>query len=120
MTSTERRLDLARPRRRAAEQGLLESHPQVSAWARGPRRLRRNCDWPAKRPESLSTCPADLREGGHPVLQGDRRGVEGAAAVIVYGHQDVQPPDPFGESRQQPFKPPLAEGMLHARSCRAM
>ncbi|MCB1341771.1 MAG: hypothetical protein KDK24_12060, partial [Pseudooceanicola sp.] len=31
---------------------------------------------------------------GHPILTGEWTGAPGAPTVLVYGHYDVQPPDP--------------------------
>ena len=53
--------------------------------------------------------------GGHPVVYGDWLGAAGAADVLVYGHYDVQPPDPLEQWNSPPFEPTVRDGRLYAR-----
>ena len=51
-----------------------------------------------------------------PVVFGEIKGEEGAMTVLVYGHYDVQPPDPLGEWQTPPFEPTLKDdGRVHCR-----
>jgi len=53
---------------------------------------------------------------GHPVVTGRVAAREaGAPTVLVYGHYDVQPPDPLDGWSTPPFEPTLREGSLYAR-----
>ncbi|HET7276418.1 MAG TPA: M20/M25/M40 family metallo-hydrolase, partial [Longimicrobiaceae bacterium] len=52
---------------------------------------------------------------GHPVVLGEWRGAPGAATLLVYGHYDVQPPEPLEEWDTPPFDPTVREGKLFAR-----
>ena len=45
-----------------------------------------------------------------PVVYGEIKGQEGATTVLLYGHYDVQPPDPFGEWQTPPFEPTVKDG----------
>ena len=57
-----------------------------------------------------------MTEGGHPpFLFAERPGDEGAPTVLVYGHYDVQPPDPLDAWETPPFEPTLKEGRVYAR-----
>jgi acetylornithine deacetylase/succinyl-diaminopimelate desuccinylase-like protein len=117
--SLERALDLARAGRGAAEQDLVEELriPSVSTAPEHRADVRRNCDWLDERLRGLgfSTSVTDVTEGGHPVLQADWRRAEGAPTLTVYGHYDVQPPEPLEEWRTPPFEPALVDGMVYAR-----
>ena len=52
---------------------------------------------------------------GHPVVYGEHAGPEGAPTVLVYGHYDVQPPDPLELWDHDPFEPVERDGKLIAR-----
>jgi acetylornithine deacetylase/succinyl-diaminopimelate desuccinylase-like protein len=41
--------------------------------------------------------------------------VPGAPVLLVYGHYDVQPPDPLDEWRTPPFSPDVRDGYIYAR-----
>ncbi|MBC7645306.1 MAG: dipeptidase, partial [Thermoleophilia bacterium] len=60
---------------------------------------------------------AVLDTGGHPVVYGDwLHAAEGAPTVLVYGHYDVQPPDPLDEWNTPPFEPTMpGDGNIYAR-----
>ncbi|MGI8509843.1 MAG: dipeptidase [Gemmatimonadaceae bacterium] len=53
---------------------------------------------------------------GHPVVIGEWRGAgESAPTVLVYGHYDVQPPEPLDLWSSPPFEPELRDGRIYAR-----
>src|SRR2546421_492206 len=51
----------------------------------------------------------------HPVVWGAGPDVPGAPTLLVYGHYDVQPPDPLNEWTTPPFEPAVRGGQLFAR-----
>jgi acetylornithine deacetylase/succinyl-diaminopimelate desuccinylase-like protein len=53
--------------------------------------------------------------GGWPVVLGHRPGPPGAPTVLVYGHYDVQPPDPLEGWSSPPFEPEVRGGRLYGR-----
>jgi len=59
---------------------------------------------------------ARLIEGeGHPLVYADWLHAAGKPTVLVYGHYDVQPPDPLDEWHTPPFEPTERNGNLYAR-----
>ncbi|MCZ6632286.1 MAG: M20/M25/M40 family metallo-hydrolase [bacterium] len=52
---------------------------------------------------------------GHPVLYGEMTAPDAERTVLVYGHYDVQPPDPLSEWVSPPFEPVVRNGKLYGR-----
>jgi acetylornithine deacetylase/succinyl-diaminopimelate desuccinylase-like protein len=57
-----------------------------------------------------------LIEGeGHPLVYADWLHAAGKPTTLIYGHYDVQPPDPLDEWISPPFEPAERNGNLYAR-----
>ena len=52
---------------------------------------------------------------GNPLVYAEWLGAPGKLTVLVYGHYDVQPPEPLEKWTSPPFVPTLREGRLYAR-----
>ena len=52
---------------------------------------------------------------GHPMVYGDWLHATGKPTALVYGHYDVQPPDPLDEWLSPPFEPTERDGNIYAR-----
>lgn len=52
---------------------------------------------------------------GHPVVYGEKHIDPSRPTVLVYGHYDVQPPDPLELWNSGPFDPVIKDGKLYAR-----
>jgi acetylornithine deacetylase/succinyl-diaminopimelate desuccinylase-like protein len=52
---------------------------------------------------------------GYPVVRGDWLGAAGKPTLLLYGHYDVQPPDPLEEWSSPPFEPVVLDGRVTAR-----
>lgn len=118
----EEALRLAEADREANEREFFEELriPSMSALSEHRADCRRNCDWLADRLRGLGfeVSITDVIEGGNPVLQADWRGAgEGARTLTLYGHYDVQPPDPLEEWVTPPFEPTVRDGYVFARGC---
>lgn len=51
----------------------------------------------------------------HPVVFGQWFGAAGKPTVLIYGHYDVQPPDPLDKWISPPFTPTIRQDRLYAR-----
>lgn len=56
-----------------------------------------------------------VRTPGNPIVYADWLHAPGAPTVLVYGHYDVQPAEPFELWTSPPFEPTVREGKLFAR-----
>jgi len=69
--------------------------------------------------EKLKTAGVDKAEvyatEGHPVVYGEKMIDANKPTVLVYGHYDVQPPDPLELWHSGPFEPVIKDGKLYAR-----
>jgi len=52
---------------------------------------------------------------GHPMVLGRWEKKQGAPTVLLYGHYDVQPPDPLEAWISPPFEPTIRDGRIYAR-----
>lgn len=61
-------------------------------------------------------CTAEIHQtAGHPIVTGGWTNAPGLPTVLVYGHYDVQPPDPLADWVTPPFEPAIREGKVFAR-----
>src|SRR5690625_185139 len=56
-----------------------------------------------------------IRGTHHPVVYGEHIVSEDAMTLLIYGHYDVQPPDPVEEWDSEPFEPVIRNGRIYAR-----
>jgi acetylornithine deacetylase/succinyl-diaminopimelate desuccinylase-like protein len=77
----------------------------------------RNASWLRDRFDALGmkTQLVDVVDGGLPVVVAEWNERPGRPHVTIYGHYDVQPPDPLDEWQSPPFEPEIRDGMLFAR-----
>jgi acetylornithine deacetylase/succinyl-diaminopimelate desuccinylase-like protein len=89
--------------------------PSVSADSRHRDDIRRAAMWVHER-LAAAGLSAELIEGpGHPLVYAESAAVPGAPTALVYGHYDVQPPDPLHEWITPPFEPTVRDGNIYAR-----
>jgi len=80
-----------------------------------PDDCRRCAEWLAERLEELGL-EAQVAEGGGPPNVLARAHVDDTApTLLVYGHYDVQPPDPLEQWHSDPFEPVVRDESLFAR-----
>jgi acetylornithine deacetylase/succinyl-diaminopimelate desuccinylase-like protein len=56
-----------------------------------------------------------LPTGGHPIVYGEWLHAPGKPTVLIYGHFDTQPVDPFAQWANPPFEPVIRDGRVFAR-----
>ena len=61
--------------------------------------------------EAVRVVPTDR----HPVVVGEWLNTSDAPTILVYGHYDVQPPDPVERWTHDPFAPEVRNGRVYAR-----
>lgn len=61
--------------------------------------------------DNVEVCPTP----GHPIVYGEKIVDPGKPTVLVYGHYDVQPPEPLELWKTPPFEPTVRDGKIFAR-----
>ena len=90
--------------------------PSISAKAENNADMRKAADWLMDRLGDAGLEPSLHETAGHPVVLGEWRGAgAGAPTVLIYGHYDVQPPEPLEEWESPPFEPTERDGRVYAR-----
>ncbi len=93
--------------------------PSVSADSRNKADVRKAAEFIVQKLKEAGADPVELCETkGHPIVYGQKIIGASAPTVLVYGHYDVQPPDPLNLWTSPPFEPVIKDGKIFARgSC---
>jgi succinyl-diaminopimelate desuccinylase len=89
--------------------------PSVSADPACRDQMRRAAEWIADQLRRLGFAAEVVATTGHPLVCAEGPPVPGAPTVLVYGHYDVQPPEPLDKWITPPFEPTRRNGCLFAR-----
>ncbi len=89
--------------------------PSVSTDGLHQTELRQAAEWVASQLRNMQLRAELVETIGNPVVYAESAPVPGAPVVLVYGHYDVQPPDPLAEWLTPPFEPTRRDGNLVAR-----
>ncbi|MCY2967060.1 MAG: dipeptidase [Planctomycetota bacterium] len=89
--------------------------PSVSADSAFKGDVRRAAEFVRSQFRSIDFAVVLVETAGHPIVYAESPYVPGAPTVLVYGHYDVQPPDPLGEWKTPPFEPAIRDGYVFAR-----
>jgi succinyl-diaminopimelate desuccinylase len=87
----------------------------VSADSKHRADVRRAAEWVASQFRDIGLQTELIETPGNPIVFAESPPVAGAPTVLVYGHYDVQPPDPLSEWISPPFEPTVRGGNLYAR-----
>jgi len=89
--------------------------PSISTDAQHGDDLGRAADWVADQFRRLGLTTEVIPTAGNPLVLAQSPPVPGAPTALVYGHYDVQPPDPLDKWTTPPFEPARRDGNLYAR-----
>lgn len=89
--------------------------PSISADSNYAGDVKRAADWLIAHLESMGLATELIETAGHPLVYAESPPVPGAPVALVYGHYDVQPPDPVDLWTSPPFEPEERDGNLYAR-----
>jgi len=90
--------------------------PSVSTLPAHDADCRRAAEWVAGELRGLGGHDIQfLGSDTHPVVWAQGPLVPGAPTLLIYGHYDVQPPDPVNEWTSPPFEPAVRDGRIYAR-----
>ena len=89
--------------------------PSVSADSTRREDTRRAGQWVADELQRLGLAVEFHETAGHPIIYAESPPVAGKPVVLVYGHYDVQPPDPLDQWISPPFEPTVRDGNIYAR-----
>ncbi|MGB3617250.1 MAG: M20/M25/M40 family metallo-hydrolase, partial [Catalinimonas sp.] len=90
--------------------------PSISADSKYEDDVRRAADFIKEQLEAAGADAVELVEtDGYPIVYGEKIVDVAKPTVLVYGHYDVQPPDPLDLWTSPPFEPEVRDGRIYAR-----
>src|SRR6059036_1746259 len=89
--------------------------PSVSTDAKFADKVRECAAWVSQKLEKIGLESKVVSTPGHPVVWARNKHRQGRRTILIYGHYDVQPPDPLELWDSPPFEPILKDGYVFAR-----
>ncbi|TDU81038.1 acetylornithine deacetylase/succinyl-diaminopimelate desuccinylase-like protein [Prosthecobacter fusiformis] len=89
--------------------------PSVSTDSRHNADTRACADWLVAKLTSMGLTTSLHETPGHPVIVAKNKHIAGRRTVLLYGHYDVQPAEPFAEWKSPPFEPTIRDGVIFCR-----
>ena len=89
--------------------------PSVSAQPKHDADTRRAAEFIRDDLKAMSLDARIIETKRHPLVYAEWLKAEGKPTVLIYGHYDVQPPEPLEPWRSDPFEPVVRDGNLYAR-----
>jgi acetylornithine deacetylase/succinyl-diaminopimelate desuccinylase-like protein len=90
--------------------------PSVSADPKYKPEVLKTADYVAQKLRDAGADKVEVCEtAGYPIVYGEKIVDPAKPTVLVYGHYDVQPPDPLELWQTPPFEPTIRDGKIYAR-----
>src|ERR1700692_61667 len=89
--------------------------PSVSTDEKFSGKVKDCAQWLSQKLEAVGLESKVVPTAGHPVVWARNKHKSGRPTVLIYGHYDVQPPDPLELWDSPPFEPVLKNGYVFAR-----
>jgi acetylornithine deacetylase/succinyl-diaminopimelate desuccinylase-like protein len=90
--------------------------PSISTLSEHKPDIRKAAEFVRADLEKAGLQKAQLIEGdGNPLVYAEWLGAPGKPTLLLYGHYDVQPPDPLDEWKSPPFEPAIRNDNIYAR-----
>ncbi len=92
--------------------------PSISTLPEHKPDIRRAAEFLAGELRGLGFDPIEIiegKEGQHPLVYAEWMNARGKPTLLIYGHYDVQPPDPLDEWTSPPFEPAVRNDNIYAR-----
>jgi acetylornithine deacetylase/succinyl-diaminopimelate desuccinylase-like protein len=89
--------------------------PSVSTDQKYADKVRDCANWVSQKLEKIGLESKVVSTPGHPIVWARNKHKSGRPTVLIYGHYDVQPPDPLELWDSPPFEPVLKDGYVFAR-----
>jgi acetylornithine deacetylase/succinyl-diaminopimelate desuccinylase-like protein len=91
------------------------SIPSISAQPGHAPDMVRCATWLADQLKFAGLDVSVMQTGGHPAVVAKNKHVAGRPSVLLYGHYDVQPPEPLDLWTTPPFEPTVRNDAIYAR-----
>jgi acetylornithine deacetylase/succinyl-diaminopimelate desuccinylase-like protein len=89
--------------------------PSVSTDDKYAGKVKDCANWLSQKLTTIGLEAKVVPTAGHPVVWARNKHRAGRPTVLIYGHYDVQPPDPLDLWESPPFEPVLKNGYVFAR-----
>lgn len=88
--------------------------PSVSADSKYKEDVLKCAQWLVNHLKNLHLDARLIETKGHPIVYAEAKG-KSDKTLLIYGHYDVQPPDPLDKWHTDPFTPTIRDGCIYAR-----
>ncbi len=91
------------------------SIPSISAKKENKKDIKKASFWLFKKFKSIGLNSKIFQTKGNPIVYAEKINNKERPTVLIYGHYDVQSPEPLEEWSSPPFQPEIRKGNIYAR-----